>query len=207
MDCCAPTAGRKPSVRSCATSRTPNARCSTSSTGHSRRDLASQLGLSWCELGAFDGGRTGGLTGQVERRVQDAALIHRRRDGPALVRASKRWPGHPDSSGGPTACHRAQLAVRAAQPVPRPQAGKLIFRDPTAGSPCPRCDGCPHRSPPAGSADSSTEPGIRWPRTANPHLLITRVTASDENQPAVALTVIEAFFAPPHPERRSTLPL
>ncbi|HEX9355553.1 MAG TPA: hypothetical protein VF933_17265 [Streptosporangiaceae bacterium] len=36
----------------------------------------------------------------------------------------------------------------------------------------------------------------RWPRTANPHLLITRVTASDEKQPPVAHTVIEAIFAP-----------
>ena len=36
----------------------------------------------------------------------------------------------------------------------------------------------------------------RWPRTANPHLLITRVTASDEHQPPVAHTVIEAVFAP-----------
>jgi hypothetical protein len=36
----------------------------------------------------------------------------------------------------------------------------------------------------------------RWPRTANPHLLITRVTASDENQPPVAHTVIEAIFTP-----------
>ena len=36
----------------------------------------------------------------------------------------------------------------------------------------------------------------RWPRTTNPHLLITRVTASDENQPPVAHTVIEAIFTP-----------
>lgn len=36
----------------------------------------------------------------------------------------------------------------------------------------------------------------RWPRTANPHLLITRVTASDENHPPVAHTVIEAVFTP-----------
>lgn len=36
----------------------------------------------------------------------------------------------------------------------------------------------------------------RWPRTANPHLLITRVTASDENQPPVAHTVTEAIFTP-----------
>ena len=36
----------------------------------------------------------------------------------------------------------------------------------------------------------------RWPRTANPHLLITRVTASDEKQPPAAHTVIEAIFAP-----------
>jgi hypothetical protein len=36
----------------------------------------------------------------------------------------------------------------------------------------------------------------QWPRTANPHLLITRVTASDEDQPPVAHTVIEAAFAP-----------
>jgi hypothetical protein len=36
----------------------------------------------------------------------------------------------------------------------------------------------------------------RWPRAANPHLLITRVTASDENQPPVAHTVIEAIFTP-----------
>jgi hypothetical protein len=36
----------------------------------------------------------------------------------------------------------------------------------------------------------------RWPRTSNPHLLITRVTASDENHPPVAHTVIEAIFAP-----------
>jgi hypothetical protein len=35
-----------------------------------------------------------------------------------------------------------------------------------------------------------------WPRTANPHLLITRVTASDENHPPVAHTVIEAIFTP-----------
>jgi Phage integrase, N-terminal SAM-like domain len=36
----------------------------------------------------------------------------------------------------------------------------------------------------------------RWPRTSNPHLLITRVTASDENHPPVAHTVIEAIFTP-----------
>jgi hypothetical protein len=36
----------------------------------------------------------------------------------------------------------------------------------------------------------------RWPRTANPHLLTTRVTASDENRPPVAHTVIEAIFTP-----------
>jgi hypothetical protein len=36
----------------------------------------------------------------------------------------------------------------------------------------------------------------RWPQTSNPHLLITRVTASDENQPPVAHTVIEAIFTP-----------
>jgi hypothetical protein len=36
----------------------------------------------------------------------------------------------------------------------------------------------------------------RWPRTGNPHLLITRVTANDENQPPVAHTVIEAIFTP-----------
>jgi Phage integrase, N-terminal SAM-like domain len=36
----------------------------------------------------------------------------------------------------------------------------------------------------------------RWPRTSNPHLLITRVTATDEHQPPVAHTVIEAIFTP-----------
>jgi hypothetical protein len=35
-----------------------------------------------------------------------------------------------------------------------------------------------------------------WPATANPHLLITRVTAADEKQPPVVHTVIEAVFAP-----------
>lgn len=35
-----------------------------------------------------------------------------------------------------------------------------------------------------------------WPRTANPHLLITTVTASDDNQPPVAHTVLEAIFDP-----------
>lgn len=36
----------------------------------------------------------------------------------------------------------------------------------------------------------------RWPRTGNPHLLITRATASDEHRPPVAHTVIEAIFTP-----------
>ena len=35
-----------------------------------------------------------------------------------------------------------------------------------------------------------------WPRTGNPHLLITKVTASDEHHPPVAHTVIEAIFTP-----------
>ena len=35
-----------------------------------------------------------------------------------------------------------------------------------------------------------------WPLTANPHLLITRVTAADQTQPPIAHTVTEAIFGP-----------
>ncbi len=35
----------------------------------------------------------------------------------------------------------------------------------------------------------------RWPRSANPHLLVTRVTADDETRPPAAHTVMEAIFA------------
>ena len=35
-----------------------------------------------------------------------------------------------------------------------------------------------------------------WPRTVNPHLRITRVTADDQTRPPVAHTVMEAIFDP-----------
>lgn len=46
------------------------------------------------------------------------------------------------------------------------------------------------------AAEWLRERRLRWPRTSNPHLLITRVTASDEHHPPVAHTVIEAIFTP-----------
>lgn len=35
-----------------------------------------------------------------------------------------------------------------------------------------------------------------WPRTANPHLLVSQVTAADETRPPIAHTVLEAIFNP-----------
>lgn len=35
-----------------------------------------------------------------------------------------------------------------------------------------------------------------WPRTANPHLLLSRVTAADQTRPPIAHTVLEAIFQP-----------
>jgi hypothetical protein len=99
---------------------------------------------------------------------------------------------------------RLVVALIAIHGLGKQETARLLAADLdlTAGQLATRRDGRPHHTVYLGELTSELatqwmrERHRRWPRTANPHLLITRVTASDEHHPPIAHTVIEAIFTP-----------
>jgi site-specific recombinase XerC len=96
------------------------------------------------------------------------------------------------------------IALIAIHGLGKKETARLLAADLdlTAGRLAVRRDGHRHHTVYLGELTSKLairwirERHQRWPRTSNPHLLITRVTASDERQPPIAHTVIEAIFTP-----------
>jgi hypothetical protein len=108
-------------------------------------------------------------------------------------------PDRPSRDAKTARPHPRRSAPRPDQPGAQPDRLLAADLDLAAGRLAVRRDGRRRRTVYLDELTSSLaaewlrERRRRWPRTGNPHLLITRVTASEEHHPSVAHTVIEAF--------------